>query len=547
MVFEDEQHALRVIKANLKPPTFIQTSREESKTLFALLQGDDFLTELIDKIEHIESEEKQTARKKYSRDIAHFFERLLRPVDNVYSATGGSKTYDLKGDKQVNLRKKISRIRDGKSLQEWLEATWMPLYHSDPNGVIFLEYKDGDVWPTYKNIDHIKAYKPKGQLVDWIIFEPKEVKTETKVVYLWRIVDDLIDRTFIQDGESFTLLEERTFEHPFGQVPAIINSDIKKLKATHRISPLDKVLELSKEFARDQSVKTILKFQHGFPIHWKYVSQCKTCFGSGKDEDKECGNCDGHGYMKNKDVTDLVTLPTPEADDVKLAPDLAGFISPDLSTWTQYTEEIQMLEEMAHQTHWGTLMNVVQGTAKTATEIIINSQPVINRLNKYADVAEMMEGKLTEWIANFLDEGKDKSVKVASINYGRRYIIDPPDVILEKYEKAKKEGDNSVILDRLLNEYFTAKYNSDPEWLGVMLIKAQVEPYLHNTIEQVNSIFGRVEAQRKILFESWWGTLMPNEKKDTPANLITKFDAWFQAKITATTPVEPDSKVEEDN
>jgi len=543
MILDDNQ-ALQILEASKKVPAFIAQSRLESTELFALIEGDDFDKELIEKIEHIESNEKQQARKKYSRDIAHFFTRLLRPVDNVYSATGGSKMYDIDNEKNLSsLLKKVGRVRSGQSLQEWLKVNWMPLYHADPNGVIFLEYKTkpDKCWPTYKNIDFIRNYDARGQMVEWILFEPKDVVINNVVQRWWRLVDDTTERWYLEGNGSFTLSEEKTFEHPFGQVPALINSDIEKLKSTHRISPIDKVLELSKEYARDQSIKTIYKFQNGFPIHWRYVTQCAECQGAKKNEDgNDCIKCDGHGYYRSKDVTDMVQLTAPTNDEVKLTPDIAGFISPDLATWDQYTEELISLEEMAFRTHWGTISNAQQDVKRTATEIIINSQPMIDVLNNYADVAEMMEGRLTEWIANFLDPAKDKDQKIASINYGRRYIIDPPDAILGKYETSKKEGDNNVILDRLLNEYFTAKYKNDPEHLRVILLKSSIEPYIHLTLEQVNTIFGRVEAQRKVLFEQWWNTLDIKSTKQTTETLRIAFDKWFEdnkpEQMTAPTP-----------
>jgi len=176
MILDDVQ-AQAVLKANRKTPQFVLDGRDLANKLFALLHGDNFIALLIEKIEYIESANKAEARKKYSRDVVHFFTRLLRPISNVYSANGGSISIDLEEKERKELLSKISRVRDGKSLRDWLKTFWMPLYHSDPNGVIFLEYTttpELDCWPTYKQIDSIRAYKPKGQLVDWIQFEPKK-------------------------------------------------------------------------------------------------------------------------------------------------------------------------------------------------------------------------------------------------------------------------------------------------------------------------------------------------------------------------------------
>ena len=76
------------------------------------------------------------------------------PVDNVYSATGGVKKYP---DKATDVIKEISSIRDGKTLEKWLQLNWMTLYFVDTNGVIIYEWLDEKFYPTYKNINSIRS------------------------------------------------------------------------------------------------------------------------------------------------------------------------------------------------------------------------------------------------------------------------------------------------------------------------------------------------------------------------------------------------------
>jgi len=546
----DENQAKKILKQSQKVPTFIIKSREESKELFALVEGDEFKDELIHRIEHIEGEGKAKARKKHSRDITPFYGKLLRPVDNVYSATGFSKHYNIEDEKKKELlMSNISRIRSGKSLQEWLRVNWMPLYHTDPNGVVFMEYESGDnptCWPTYKNITHIRNYAPRGQMVEWILFEPIKVTVNNVTTNIWRLVDDEMDRMYKQNGDEFTLLDtfefngvekQVTYSHPFGQTPALINSDIEKLKGVHRLSPIHNIVELSKEYAKDQSVKSIYKAQNGFPKEWRYEDQCEKCQGAGKVEDKKCRECDGHGYYRGSDVTDVRILATPEKDDVSLNP-FMGYITPPLDIWGQYNDELKLQEDSAHETLWGTILGIKTSGLKTATEIIHNVQPMINRLDKYSDIAEMQEAQLTEWVANFLDPQKEKSQRIAYISYGRNYIINPPSVILEQYEIAKEKGDNTVILDRLLNEYYTAKHSNDPELLRITLLKSATEPYTHLSYEQVNTIFGREETQKKVLFEDWWNTLNRTDFSKPSESLIKEFNIWFESQIETVKPIE---------
>lgn len=535
----DEIEAQRVLKAYVKTPAWITAAREQSNKLFALIHGDNFIDLLINKIEYIESPNKAAARKRYSRDIIHYFERILRPNANIYSANGGSISLniDSESDKEA-LLSTMSRTKDGKSLREWLKTFWMPLYHSDPNGVIFIEYttKDNkiDCWPTYKQIDVIQSYKPKGQLVEWILFKPVKEVINGKQVMTIRLVDDTLDRTYLVNGDKFTLLEndgikDRSFEHPFGQVPALVNSDIEDFRGNTRLSPINSIIGVSEEFARDQSQKTLYKIRMGLPTEWKIGDQCITCHGKGKVDDSNCKECDGQGYYMSKDITDIKIIAAPEGDEKAInGNDTGGFIVPPSDPLIQFREELRIAIEDAFSTHWGTMAGFASKVVKTATEIFYDTQPMTDKLNDIGDIAEFMENQIVEWYANAVIPTKQKDKHIASIHYGRRYIIDPPDVILEKYEKAKREGDNNVILDRLYNEYLTARFRRDPEFLRIMLLKSSIDPYLHSSLEQVEKAFGVIEVQKKILFQKWWNILTAKDKENTSEKLDEQFDKWFE-------------------
>jgi hypothetical protein len=533
MILKD-QEALDLIKKNISVSKYMLDRRLESSMLYALVDGDDFNATLIDRIEFIENRERSKARRKYSRDIQDFFERLFQPLDNIWYATGGNKVYDI-DDKKIkkDFLKTISNIKDSNTLSHWVQNIATKLKHVDPNGIMFMEYTTSpkkEVYPTYKSINDIRNYKKRGQLVDWVIFEPKKAKVGDVNIELWRIVDSLNDRTFIRIGQEFSLSTEKSFEHPFGEVPAIINSNLVKVGTNYTISPINSILGLSKEYARDQSIKTIYKFTQGFPIHWRYVTECTECKGRGKDDGGDCDYCNGTGYLTKGDVTDMVTLPVPNADTPTIAPNIAGYIKPDLETWNQYITELENQETIATRTFWGTPLNTVAntGSRKTTVEVIFNKQPIENRLNEYADYSEFIEWKMSEWILNFIDLQKEKNDNRITITYGRDYVIEPSDTILKRYEEAKSKQENDVILDELFKQYLQSTYRTNPIDLHKNILKSQIEPYIHQTLNDVNTIFGQLEAQRKILFSKWWDTLVKSDYSKTKEKLIKEYDAWFE-------------------
>lgn len=533
MKFQTPEAVIAYVKANKSVPVWVHDARIHTAELCALVNGEDFTKELISCIDKIESTQKAAVREKYARDIRDFFERLFLPIQNVFSSTGGVKNYQNGQYKlsTANLKKlisTISNIRDGKSIERYIESQWMNLYHTDPSGVLWVTYTtvpELKVYPTYHSINVIRHYIPKGQLTECIVFEPRN---DGEYRY-WTVLDDAKHWTVVQKGDDYMISTDplQTYDHPFGTCPVIINSNIVD-KYGKRLSPINCILPVVKEYARDQSVKTIYKLQQGFPKHWRLGMFCKTCQGTKKQGNNVCTDCNGKGEIMRIDVADETILPKPKQDDPVLTGDnIMGYSSPDLETWKQMTLELDWVECKTYETLWG--VSPTLEIQKTATEIHYDMQPQINKLNKYADTAEWIEWTITEWCANAIDISKPKDKQISLIVYGRRYILEGIDTIQKKYEDAKAAGENNVVLDGIFDELLTVKFKNDPEWMRVELLKARTEPYLHNALKEIYDIFGAEEAARKVYFQRWWQNLTDAELQKTAIELQAKFAIDFEA------------------
>lgn len=530
MIFDKDTILSFLKEKTEKHEDWVIEARANNTVLNALVTGKGFDT-LIERIEHVEGTKQSIARKKYVKDIRDLFNRVMKKRENVFQATGGSEKLLLENE---TIKSKFYDIegnfKSNKSLFQYLSENYFQLCDIDPNGVIFLEYKDKEkTYPTYKSIQDIRYYESNGQLVDVIVFEAKEKENGNRI---YRVVDSLTDWTIIENSGVYVIDESKTFQHPFGFVPAIILSEKNEVGSEVRLSPLNSVLELSKDYARDKSVLTIYKFLSGFPIHWRYVSTCRACNGVGKTGDgKVCGTCDGKGYLTKGDVTDMVTLPLPKEGQPNIAPNIAGFISPDLETWRQYKTDLKDLENKIEDTIWGT-DRIEQSKSETATGRFIDVQPVINALNSYSQTVEYVHNTLANFILNFIDVVKKKEERYYYISYGRRYIIEGADTVLEKYQTAKEKGDNNTILDKLLEEFVLSKHKSDPYMQSVNLKKIKVEPYVHQTIEQINSIYGKDEAFKKIIFQKFWETANPDKTAEELSNEFLNYYQNEKSKIS---------------
>lgn len=508
-IFKTEEEVIAFIKQNQTVPAWVTAARDKNTKYKALVKGEKFIDHLISKIEKIENNDRAEARKKYAKDIKSLFSRVFEPRTNVFTAHGGSMDVDVKSQKlKEKIMSHVQTFKGNKSLHQFMSEHFFQQMDVDPNGVFFMEYVgDQSIYPTYKSIQNIRNYETEGQNLLWILFEPVKKKLGSRFVSVWRLVDEENNWTVVQDGQSFIVNgdKDKTFMHPFGQVPGVVLSDRFELGAETRLSPLFEIESESEDYARDKSILTVYKFLMGSPVHWRYTQQCRRCTGLGKTGDgKKCGACNGTGYMGKNDVTDMIELKMPGPDDVRIAPDIAGFVSPDLTTWQQYKEDLKDTEELMISTIWGT-DRFRQGGNETATGRWIDVQPVINRLDRYADNAEWVMNELLEMLVKWADKADTKaSVRVS---LGRSFVIESSEVLLERYMTARKDGASATVLDRLLREYISSKYKNNPERLQNELNKAILEPHVHLSIKEVSDIYGPDEAKKKEDFSWFWMTV----------------------------------------
>jgi len=520
-----EEEVIELLRHNLKVEDWVKDARKYHRTLKALVLGTDFHEELIHRIEKIESSDRAIARKRYSKDIRDMFGRVMQPRHSIFTASGGSINISTTSEKRKEeLLYKLKNFKGQKSITKYLSETFFKLADTDPNGLLFLEYiQDKDIYPTYKSINDIHWYKSNGQLCEVLIFSPESVEVNNLVYQKWRVVDDKTDWCIYQNGETMYVVQDKTFEHPFGKVPATILSDIEEMGTEKRISALFDVEELASDYARDKSIKTIYKFQHGFPRHWRYVKMCRSCNGTGKDgEGHTCKACGGTGEVRRNDVTDVTTLDMPREDDQLVTPNLEGFVSPDLETWKRYNEDLRDSEELIESTMWGT-RRLTEGGSETATGRFIDVQPVMNKLDWFTSNVQWVHNQLANWVNNWLNNDPIQEQEYHK-TYGRRFIIESPDAILDKYTQAREKGDNSTILDKLLDEYILSKYQTDPIMLERMQKKRLVEPYIHMDVKTVNEMFGGAEAAKIPLFVEFWEQA---DKNRTVEELQKDFDSYI--------------------
>jgi hypothetical protein len=508
-------------------PTWVDQAIKEHKRLNVHVNGK-HTAAYLDAIDNIENADQLALRKKFLTTNRHIIANLARPIDKVFSAKGGGNLYNLNTDnKEKTLRTKLSNVRHGKAIRKWIKDIQANKYYSDPAGLVFFEWNKDKTYPTIKSIQSIINYQSDGRTIEWVLFEPTEIKEGEKDIKLYRFVDDAFDYTIIESDGQFSESKELTFKNPFKKVPAIINSDIINSDLTHTESPFELIISLADHYLRTGTIKNLAEFLHGYPIFWRYLTDCPQCSGTGFIDGSACQKCNGTGKNLSKDISDIINVERPEAGEPVLTPDLAGYVTPDVVSWQEMRTEQESIKSLMELTLWGSKM-VTDANNETATAAFLNVQPANERLNGFSDAFEDMEKKMTDLIGVFYL----KTYEGSSISYGRRYLVESPDAIWNRYEKARKEGVSKVSLDYLLIQFYQSEYSNDIQNLAIAQKSIRLEPFIHKTDEELVALPVDDDSKKaKIYFNEWFKQLSIPDLLGKEINVLqNEYNTYLQTK-----------------
>jgi hypothetical protein len=501
-----------VIKA--KTDQKIEAAREMSKKLIRNVEGIG-LQEYLSQINNYETHAQFAAREKHAVSNKAIVEELLRPTDNAFNARGGSKDYEFIEGADINknsLIEKLSKIRNSHSLNWYIENEWFNKFITDPNGLIVIESDGIDIkaeernaYPTYKSIFSIKAYQQNGIFVDWVIFEPHSKIDEVGTVKeLYWALDEKAWYLVRKLGEVISI--ETTIVHKFKKVPAILCSDITDNVTGWKKSPIDAQIELLDQFCTKNSVLNIVEFFHNYPKMYMFAEACSRCNGTGNIGEDHFVRCDNPncsaGKIAKPDVTDVYLMKVPE-DGQPIIDKPGDYMTVPVNSLKLMYESIERQWNRMFFSHWGTVVSRDTGKDySTATGRYIDAQPVNNRLTKYSKSIERAHTALADFIGIYYFP---LTFKKAFIQYGRRYLIETPDQIWEKYVKAKEASAPVSTLDILIYQYLESEYRENETMYIVETKKVKLEPFVHWSIKIVreSTTISNEDKQKKEFFGEW--------------------------------------------
>lgn len=495
-------------------------------------------------------------RLKYALSNKDLFARLYKPIKKVFTARGGSSYYNIGDAGNARAVKLESQVRNGFSCKKWIETTWCRHAVDDPMGIVFIEVgEDGLCYPTYKTIDNIFDYELDGTGLEYVIWklslEQKLANGFTSDDVVFRVVDDVEDKYVkLLEGIRLETIVEKSYLNIFNDVPAVINSFIPNPDGEGFVSFFENVFDLADTYLTQMSIKLTHMFRHGFPKYFEFADFCLECKGSGKLDGRAHAECMGTGKRLMFRPSDVKGLEYPTKDSPLPANFIpGGYIEPSKIYYEIVSQELEMIEEKIQKTIWNAkpstkmkkgvgLSGGPNGTV-TATEVMDNRQPELDNLNDIADAAEMRDKFIMDYmiecnlrVRNYIKRGG------CSKSYGRRYLMEEPDALLQKYQEARKEGVSATILYGMYDQYLEAKFQSDPISLNLHKKLMKVEPFMHFTLAELKSNGAAPEdIRKKQYYGDWFVSLTGDQLFSLSIQELIKSQTEFFA--TKPLPVDP--------
>ena len=558
----DEAQILQYI---LEPyQTSLDKFREEHVLLDMLCNGGD-VSDVLEQINNYENSAQKELRDRLARSTKDLLAYLRKPQNKVFSAEGFVVDVGLNFDSaEESVKDYLEELPEGISFRKWMQDCWLDAYNTDPNALLFVEketqmqagQEEPKAYPTVKSVSVIHDFKANWNRFEYVIFLHKKAKIKQgdleKEVQVYRVYDEEKDALYYVGGEGdkaklmpYADEEEEQLMPVSGEIPAFYVSNRKDKNTGGRLSALDVIKEVLTEYLNDQSVHTITKYSHAFPIFWRLAMKCGNCEGTGyvpkspgSTEKKVCPVCNGKRLKVKTDVSDGVVLPVPKSNETPLnGNQIAGYIEKDLDTIQMQLDIMDRLKKSAFYSLWGTYNAIEENQGqKTATEAMLDVKPMSDELEVISSQAEVVESRLAEACLKMSFPEQVKSYKA---KYGRKYTLETPETLWKKYTEAKKDGAPISALDALYKAYLMAEYHNDQVTLERKRKQFYIEPLPHYSAKEMVGIYPAEDIQRKMLFSEWFVTV---EEFDTDVEgLKNQFNTWVADKVK---PIENTSEEE---
>ncbi len=534
--------SLQEIKKYIEQPQnadFIKRANEIRKKHELHVNGM-HVTKWLDKIEGIENDDYKSLREALAQPITlPECNRIITGENKVFTARGGGRFYDFSNDRDKdNFKQFIKEVRKGQPMHKFMQNDWKRYVNYDPSGILLVEIhpESEELEITYKSSESLYDIGfESATKIEYIIFNPV---TDEQGNQIYRVIDDSFDYLIKQEQTGITIIEDETFQNPWEFVPATFISDRIDKKSTAFDTHISESMIYADDLLLDYTIYKIYKLKMGIPYVWEYESQCSTCKGSGyithtNGNDSTCGTCKGTGYDNhNRSVADIKILPLPEEGEPAIIPP-AGYVQPDLETWTKFEDTMQSEAEKMYSAVWGetAIVNRERNNV-TAREVEIRENSKESKLNDISENAERVEKRLTDIYGLYYFPG---TYQGAIINYGRDYYTKSSDELIKEYQEALEKELPTSNLNDILERYFHTIYGRSPQRLNSAIIELKAKPFYHWQPDKIQAAgVNEIDYLKNLYFDEFKVWYEQNKEffgVSTLEDVQKELDTWIVQKV----------------
>lgn len=432
-------------------------------------------------------------------------EDVYRELERVFYSRNSSSSYQFTDSE---LAEDWSQYKKN-GLNEpdvWKTTAWKKMQVS-PNSILVVDLPQVQMssrpepyfyWLEIDDVIDYSTLRLNESQFEWIVFKQPENRVA--------VFDDSSIRLFQlnEKNEIQSLISEA--KHDLGYCPARFfwstklnekNIDIKKNPITKELSHLDWYLFFSIS-------KQHLDLYAPYPIYSAYEADCNF-------ENNETGDyCDG-GFLRNskgeyKIKSDGTVEKCPCCSEKRIAgpgsflevpvPNLSEGIA-DMRNPIQITtidkdsleynvDECERLKNEIVVSVVGSGGTVSEKEAINETQVTANFESKTSVLNALKTNFELAQ-KFVEDTVCRLRYGK--SFISSSISWGTEFYVFTVSELYNKFKLAKENGASNAELDAISQQILEVEYRNNPLVLQRMLILKQLEPYPHNTLDEVLKLY----------------------------------------------------------
>lgn len=328
----------------------------------------------------------------------------------------------------------------------------------------------------------------------WIIF-----KDDKRVI----VIDNEAYRTFdFKDKKLGELLSENY--HELGYCPARFfwNDPLSLKEPDLKRSPLSKELSaLDWYLFKSLGVKHLDTYA-SYPIYSAFEEECDYSDKDGnicrkgylqKPEGGYLTDIDGnpvlcpicHGKKQLAGAGSFITVPVPTdgQPDLRKPVDITTI---DKQALDYNVGELKRLETDIVNSCVGldnTILNETSLADKQVDATFESKDNVLNRIKEGFEEAQ-------RWADTTICLLRYESAFIsASISYGNEFYTLSPEALQKRYKDAKDGGASEADLDAIYTQLIETTYRHNPVQLQRMIILKDLEPFVHRTLEQVQSLY----------------------------------------------------------